>query len=169
VENPPVVRSTSCSVPGRRSYPSRVQRATNRAIVNRGPTSINNIGRSSSRVALLSRRWGLFVCLTTATCVVAQTGGDRYPFVRNRKVGFIDSRGSEVIAPQFFSRRRTWRLGRSPGTTQYVRMGCFENGFAVDFMRFESGECSESQHAEYDPWSATCHVVPARICWRRPA
>ena len=34
---------------------------------------------------------------------MAQTGGDRYPVVRNGKVGFIDSRGNEVIAPQFFT------------------------------------------------------------------
>ena len=34
---------------------------------------------------------------------MAQTGGDRYPVVRNGKVGFIDSQGNEVIAPQFFA------------------------------------------------------------------
>ena len=43
------------------------------------------------------------VCLTTAIWVMAQTGDDRHPFVRNGKVGFIDSRGNEVIAPQFFA------------------------------------------------------------------
>ena len=31
----------------------------------------------------------------------AQSPDDRYPFVRDGKVGFIDSRGREVIAPQF--------------------------------------------------------------------
>jgi len=53
-------------------------------------------------MTLLSRRCSLFVWLTIAICVMAETGGDRYPVVRNGKLGFIDSRGNEVIAPQFF-------------------------------------------------------------------
>ena len=33
---------------------------------------------------------------------IGQTNGDRYPIVKNGKVGFIDQGGNEVIAPQFF-------------------------------------------------------------------
>ncbi len=44
----------------------------------------------------------LFV-LASSVCVVGQTSGDRYPIVRNGKVGFIDAGGNEVIAPQFFA------------------------------------------------------------------
>ena len=84
--------------------PLRRQRTNNRATVNTGTWSVPivNVDRRSSSVTLLSCRLSLFVWLTTAICVMAQTGGDRYPVVRNGKVGFIDSQGHEVIAPQFF-------------------------------------------------------------------
>jgi hypothetical protein len=49
------------------------------------------------------RRRSLFISLVTAVCVMAQTGSDRYPVVRDGKVGFIDSAGNEVIAPRFFA------------------------------------------------------------------
>jgi hypothetical protein len=37
-----------------------------------------------------------FLILATAS-VAAQSAGDRYPFVKDGKVGFIDSEGREVI------------------------------------------------------------------------
>jgi hypothetical protein len=61
-----------------------------------------NVGRRSSSETLLRRRWDLFFLLSTAICMMAQSSDDRYPVVRNGKVGFIDFRGNEVIAPQFF-------------------------------------------------------------------
>jgi hypothetical protein len=51
---------------------------------------------------LLCRRCTLLTYLITAVGV-AHTSGDRYPIVRNGKVGFIDSTGNEVIAPRFFA------------------------------------------------------------------
>jgi len=52
-------------------------------------------------VRLLHHRNALF--LFAAICVTAQTSTDRYPVVKDGKVGFIDSQGNEVIAPQFSS------------------------------------------------------------------
>src|SRR5207237_3848419 len=93
-----------------RALRSGRQRTNNRATVNTGTWSVAsvNVDRRSSSVTLLSCRWSAFVWLTTAICVMAQSGGDRYPVVRNGKVGFIDSHGNEVIAPQFF--RGVWRF-----------------------------------------------------------
>lgn len=39
--------------------------------------------------------------LTTQTVIWGQYGDDRYPFVRDSKVGFIDHEGREVIPPRF--------------------------------------------------------------------
>jgi hypothetical protein len=61
-----------------------------------------NFVRRTSPVTPLRGRWSLFFGLTTAICMMAQSSDDRYPVVRNGKVGFIDFRGNEVIAPQFF-------------------------------------------------------------------
>ncbi len=44
------------------------------------------------------KAWLVFAA---AAGLIAQSGSDRYPFVRDGKVGFIDARGKEVIAPQF--------------------------------------------------------------------
>lgn len=43
----------------------------------------------------------LAIFVLTAINPVAQSSDDRYPFVKNGKVGFIDSRGNEVIPAQF--------------------------------------------------------------------
>jgi hypothetical protein len=48
--------------------------------------------RSITLVAVL-----ILTCLTS----MAQAADDRYPFVRDGKVGFIDSQGREVIPPRF--------------------------------------------------------------------
>src|SRR5258708_31406779 len=45
------------------------------------------------------RRWSVFALL--ATCLAAQTSLDRYPVVKDGKLGFIDAQGNEVIAPRF--------------------------------------------------------------------
>src|ERR1700754_5177189 len=43
----------------------------------------------------------IVVLLITQTVVWGQFGDDRYPFVRDGKVGFIDHEGREVIPPRF--------------------------------------------------------------------
>jgi len=43
--------------------------------------------------------WAFLLIFESA--ILAQTESDRYPFVKNDKLGFIDSRGREVIPPQF--------------------------------------------------------------------
>jgi hypothetical protein len=47
--------------------------------------------------------WRVLVCIAATLSAIGQTGSDRYPIVKNQKVGFIDQRGDEVIAPAFFS------------------------------------------------------------------
>ncbi len=50
---------------------------------------------------MTSRILCVVLLLILPTTVVAQGTNDRYPFVRDNKVGFIDSTGREVIPPRF--------------------------------------------------------------------
>src|SRR6266404_5823502 len=43
--------------------------------------------------------WVLLLMFESA--ILAQTESDRYPFIKNDKLGFIDGRGHEVISAQF--------------------------------------------------------------------
>jgi hypothetical protein len=43
----------------------------------------------------------MFVAIVLAATLSAQGADDRYPFVRDGKLGFIDASGKEVIPAQF--------------------------------------------------------------------
>jgi hypothetical protein len=64
--------------------------------VNQSPT----LTRVPRLVHALSLFWFFIAAITIDPS--AQTADDRYPIVKNGKLGFIDSDGREVIAPEFF-------------------------------------------------------------------
>src|SRR3954453_11815671 len=43
----------------------------------------------------------LTILFLTGICALAQSADDRYPIIRNGKVGFIDYQGNVVIPPRF--------------------------------------------------------------------
>ena len=62
-----------------------------------------DFGLRLRRLDLRSDARRVLACLAATLSLAAQTDRDRYPIVKNGKVGFIDQGGSEVIAPRFFA------------------------------------------------------------------
>ena len=63
--------------------------------------STPKVGLRPTRSNLLNHSLGILVWVVVISAI-RQTDSDRYPIVKNDKVGFIDQGGNEVIAPQFF-------------------------------------------------------------------